>query len=158
MDVAELGGLRLWEGEAAGMVEAGSMGCSWETAGIDLPWQQQFCACSHGRHVVPGSWGPESVLPLNIKGAQGSGMDVLDHIPVHAGQPQPLGLPAWKDLSMLKKIYILLSCLFVLLFLGRRMAIRGEAGLQEQLGGKQCSSCTHVLKSTHPRVGEDRRS
>lgn len=83
MDVAELGGLRLREGEA-GMVEAGSTGCSWETAGIDLPWQQQFCACSRGRHVVPGSWGPESMLPPNIKGVEGSGMDVLDHIPVHA--------------------------------------------------------------------------
>lgn len=39
----------------------------------------------------------------------------------------------------------------LLLFLGCRMEVQEEAGLQEQLGGKWCSLCTHRLKSAQPR-------
>lgn len=95
----------------------------------------------------------ESVLPPNIERVERGGMDVLDHSSVHAtaGAAPAAGLACVVRLVNAKENIHPTELSLVLLFLGRRIVIQGEAGLQEQLGGKQCSSCTHVLKSTHPR-------
>ena len=74
----------------------------------------------------------ESVLPPNIEGVEGSGMDVLDHSPVHstAGAAPAAGLACVERLINAKENMHAIELSLVLLFLQHRVVIHGETQLQ----------------------------
>lgn len=72
------------------------------------------------------------LLPPNTEEVEGSGMDVLDHSPVHdtAGVVPASGLACAERLVNAKENIHPIELSLVLLFLGHRIVIHGETWLQ----------------------------